>query len=225
MAEIYIGTKHGEFSLEAWQELTARFPQFADRAIASSVRSEGARMQKMIKTAMMMQRLFGLDIPPLSPHTAYIKAAVRRERRRNLRIEKGVKVRKRKTPEGKHHEIESPVNPLQRLAGSIRYQYNDAIKTATVGPLDEKWRGLMKMHAQGFSLNITPRSRRFHFAVGMPLAKGTTQLRVPPRPIIAMIFQRERDQIIKNVQEKTHRNIYRYLTGKSKEQVEKDWTI
>jgi len=183
-------------------------------------------MRIVIKRAMMFQRLYGLHIPPLSPHTSWIQGAVRRERTRNLRIERGVKVRKRREPEGKHHEIEAHVKPLARLAGSIRYRYDDSMKTTTIGPLsDPKWEGLFRMHAQGFNINITPRSRRFHFAVGMPLAKGTTQLRVPPRPIIAQIFQRERDQIIKNVQEKTQRNIYRYLTGKSKEQIEKDWQI
>jgi hypothetical protein len=224
-AEIWIGTKQGEFGLEEWREQIARFPQFADRAIASAVKSEGSRMQQMIKMSMMLQNLSGLDLAPLSPHTAYIKAAVRRERSRNLRIEKGVKVRKRKSLDGKHQESGADRKPLQRLAGSIRYRYDDSIKTVTVGPLDTKWRGLMKMHAQGFSTNITPRSRRYHFAVGMPLAKGTTQLKTPPRPIIAKIFEMEKNQIVKNVQEKTQRNIYRYLTGKSKEQVEKDWVI
>jgi hypothetical protein len=225
MAEIYVGTKHGEFGIEEWKELIGRFPKHADRAIASAVRSEGHRMQQMIKMSIMLQGIFGLDLPPLHPHTYGIKKAKQRERRRNLKIEKGVNVRKRRYPAGKHHEVDSGMKPLQRLAGSIRYTYDDSIKTATVGPLDPKWRGLMKKHAAGYTTPIDNRMRKMMFAAGFPLSKGTIQLKVPPRPIVSKVFEKEKATIMKNVAEKALRNIYRYLTGKSKEQVEKDWAI
>jgi hypothetical protein len=172
-------------------------------------------MQQMIKAAIRAGGPAGDQWPDPHPHAYAIRAAKRRERRRASRAAKGVKVRGRKIMN--HVEQASPVKPLQKLAGATRYYYDDAIKTVTIGFLDQKRRGLGKMHAAGFKIPVTGRMRKMMFAAGFPLAKGTTELRVPARPVVRPVFERERGNIIRNVREKTINNIYRYLTGKPRD--------
>jgi hypothetical protein len=80
--------------------------------------------------------------------------------------------------------------------------------------LDSGRRGLAKRHAQGFEIDVSsPQARRFHFATRMPLAKGTTKLRVPPRPVVSVIFEKEGRQIRQNVYQKVFSNVGRYLAA------------
>lgn len=230
MAEFWIGAKNGEFGLDEWSELLSRFPQFADRAISSALRSEGSRMQKLIKLEIRRGGPNGQRWPTLSPHAYPIRLAKERYREIQASRHKGVKIGKgrefvMRIHGGKHHEMSSGQFPLQKLAGAIRYAYDAAIKTATIGPLQSSWRHLFKQVATGYQVPVTPRMRKLLFAVGMPLTKETTVLNVPPRPVVGPVFQTEKQRIIANIQQKSIRNIYRYLTGKSKDQVEKDWTI
>jgi len=106
--------------------------------------------------------------------------------------------------------------PLQRLAGATRYFYSQSDKSVLIGFLDQKNRGLGKMHAAGFTIQITSRMRKMLFAVGMPLAKGTMQLKVPGRSVVAPIFIREQMNIRRNVAFKSLDNLTRYLAGKNK---------
>lgn len=229
MAEIYVGTKHGEFGLEDWEQLMARFPKHADRAIASAVKSEGYRMQKMIKAAIQQGGPEGHKFQKLSPHYDPIRLSQRAHKTRQAKLDAGKNARRTKwqklISEKGHIEGETPLRPLRKLAGATRYIYDDSIKTATVGFLDQKKRGLGKMHAAGFKIQVTDRMRRMLFAAGMPLKKGTNELDVPARPVVAPVFEREKKTIINNIKNKTLRNIYRYLTGKGKAQVEEEWKI
>jgi hypothetical protein len=49
----------------------------------------------------------------------------------------------------------------------------------------------------------------------MPLAKDTKKLKVPARPVVSVIFEREGKQIRQNVYSKVFTNIARYLTEKA----------
>jgi len=215
MAEIWIGKRHGEIGLEDYQDLLGLFPQYADRAIASAIRSEGFRLQRIIKTAIQTGGPEGAKWPKLSPHTLMIKRFVRLYRGRKARMARGKKVKGWRDRE-RHMEIQANKHPLQKLAGATRYVYNAPEKMVTVGFLDSRMRGLGKMHAQGFDIDVSSeRSRRFHFATRMPLSRGTTRLRVPPRPVVSVIFEREGRQIRQNVYSKVFANVARYLTEKA----------
>lgn len=214
MVEIWIGKKHGEIGLEDYQDLLALFPSYADRAIASALKSEGFRLKNVIRQAIKSGGPEGAPWPKLSPHTPYIRRMMQTYRKRQARIAKGVKVKGYRNRK-RHIESGKVPHPLQKLAGASRYFYNAGEKMVTVGFLDQARRELAQKHARGFEIDVTPRSRRFHFAVRMPLAKGTTKLKVPPRPVVSVIFEREEKQIRQNVYSKVYMNIGRYLTEKA----------
>jgi hypothetical protein len=108
------------------------------------------------------------------------------------------------------------LKPMRKLANAVRYAYDKTIKTVTIGFLDQKKRGMAKKQAEGFKISVTTRMRRMLFAAGFPLAKGTTELTVPPRPIVAPIFAREQKNIVQNIRLKILDNIKRYVSGKFK---------
>jgi hypothetical protein len=215
MPEFWIGKKQGEIGLEDYQNLLALFPSYADRAIASALRSEGYRLQQVIKTAIQTGGPEGAKWPKLSAHTLMIQRFVRLYKGRQARKAKGKRVKGWRDTE-RHMEMAANKFPLQKLAGASRYFYNPGEKLVTIGFLDPRKRGLAKMHAQGFEIDVSSeRSRRLHFAARMPLKKGTTKLRVPPRPVVSVIFEREGKQIRQNVYEKVFSNIGRYLANKA----------
>jgi len=213
MPEIWIGKHHGEIGLEDYQNLLALFPNYADRAIASALRSEGYRLQQVIKRSIQLGGPEGARWPKLHPHTLMIQRFVRLYRGRQRRILAGKKVRGWKDTE-RHMETQANKHPLQKLAGATRYFYNAGEKMVTVGFLASKARWLAKRHAQGFEIDVSSeRARRFHFAARMPLAKGTAKLKVPPRPVVSVIFEREGRQIRQNVYGKVFANVGRYLAA------------
>ena len=85
----------------------------------------------------------------------------------------------------------------------------------TIGFLDQKKRGLAKKQAEGFTNKVDSKMRKLLAANGFPVKEGTV-LKVPPRPVVAPVFAKEKANILKNVQIKSINNIYRYLTGKGK---------
>jgi len=213
MPEFWIGKKHGEIGLEDYQNLLALFPNYADRAIASALRSEGYRLQQVIKRSIQLGGPEGGSWPKLHPHTLMIQRFVRLYRGRQRRVLAGKKVRGWRDKE-RHMEIQAGKHPLQKLAGATRYFYNKGEKMVTVGFLASQARWLAKRHAQGFEIDVSSeRARRFHFATRMPLARGTTKLKVPPRPVVSVVFEREGRQIRQNVYGKVFANVGRYLAG------------
>jgi hypothetical protein len=215
--EFFVGTKTGEFGLEEWSELIGRFPQFSDRAISSALKSEGSRLQKIIKLTIQQG---GPDWPPLHPHTLAIMAARRRQARWAAKEAKGKRVRASTIKKYRGHTEIQPggVKPLRKLAGATRYYYDDSIKTVTIGFLDTKKRYLAKKHAEGFTMTVDSRMRKLLAMYGFPVKQGTV-LKVPARPVVGPVFEREKANIIKNIQRNAVNNIYRYLTGKGKDEI------
>jgi hypothetical protein len=216
--EIYFDSK-GEFGIDEWSEMFGRFPQYSERAMRSARRSEGYRIQQIIK--LIIQR--GGDPPwaPLSPHGNVIRLSKRSHSSKMAKLAKGINARRTKWQKAvaaeKHIESDATQFPLQKLAGAVRYYDDDNTKTITIGFLDQQKRGLAKMQAGGYKIQVTSRMRKMLFAAGMPLAKGTTELTVPPRPVVSLVFNRERQNIINNIKIKTMNNIYRYFTNKGKD--------
>jgi hypothetical protein len=217
MAEFFVDTR-GEFGLEEWGAMLARFPKHAERAVASGLRSEGSRLQRLIKRSIQAGGPPGQPWAPLHPHTLAIMAAKKRRKRWASREAQGKTVRASTRAKYRGHGEIDPgnVKPLRKLAGAARYYYDDAIKTVTIGFLDPKNKGLAKMHAAGFTKTVDRRMGRLLAAYGFPVKTGTV-LRVPGRPVVGPVFDREKATIRKNIQENTINNIYRYLTGKPKD--------
>lgn len=217
MAEFFVDTK-GEFGLEAWSELMGRFPGYADRAIASALKSEGSRLQKIIKLAIQRGGPEGAQWPALHPHTLAIMAARRRHTRWAAKRAKGGAVRASTVRKYAGHTEISPgmIRPLRKLAGSTRYYYDDSMKTVTIGFLDTKRRYIAKRHAEGFTQTVDRRMGKLLAMYGFPVRTGTV-LKVPARPVVGPVFAKEKARIVKNIQEKAVNNVYRYLTGKPKD--------
>jgi len=214
MPEIFIDTK-GEFGLDAWAELMGRFPKYSDRAIASSLKSEGSRLQKIIKLSIQQG---GPGWPPLHPHTLAVMMARRRQGRWAAQEAKGKKVRASTKQKYRGHIEMDPgsVKPFRKLAGATRYYYDDSVKTVTIGFLDTKKRYLAKKHAEGFTMTADRRMGKLLAAYGFPVKTGTV-LKVPARPVVGPVFEREKGNIKTNIQQSTVNNIYRYLTGRPKD--------
>lgn len=217
---IFVGTKTGEFGLEEWSESIGRFPQFSNRAISSALKSEGFRLQKIIKLSILQGGPEGAPWPPLNPHTLSILSARRRQARWKAKEARGGKVRgSTRAKYSGHSEIDpGGAKALRKLAGSTRYYYDDSIKTISIGFLDPGRRYLAKKHAQGFTRTVDRRMGKLLAALGFPVKTGTV-LKVPARPVVGPVFEREKANIVKNVQNKAINNIYRYLTGKGKDEI------
>ena len=233
MADFWVGTEQGEIGLEEWAGLMARFPQYSKRAITSAMKSEGSRMQKRIKALIMAG---GRELDPawqqLNPHTKTLnkmrgKDGLSRSVQNYKKSRKGVKKGEAAKRIYWNHRDPGSRNPLSRFAGATRYAYFDEGESGQVlvGFMRHNMIAEARKQAAGYKTPVTPRMRKMAFAMGFPLNKATTELITPPRPIIGPVFLQEKETILRNVKEKTMRNIYRYCTGKSKDQVEKDWQI
>ncbi|HSV27249.1 MAG TPA: hypothetical protein VLH60_05090 [Sedimentisphaerales bacterium] len=218
MPEFFVGTKQGEMGLEDWQNLLARFPDHAPRAVRSALQAEGYRLQQIIKTSIQLGGPKGVRWPPLHPHTLAIMAARRRQARWAAKRAKGGKVRGPTVAKYRGHAEINPgaFMPLRKLAGAARYYYDEGTKTVTIGFLDPQKRGLAKKHAEGFTQTVDRRMGRYLAAHGFPVKTGTV-LKVPPRPVVEPVFRAEERNIYHNLRERVVNNIYRYLTGKAKD--------
>jgi hypothetical protein len=211
---VYIGTEHGEISLEEWSAQLARFPEHADRAVSSALKSEGWRLQRIIKLAIQMGAPPGERWPKLNPHTGVLNRAKKQWVRNYKLSRKGRKKGEEARRIYREQMLSTRLNPLSKLAGATRYVYDGMIKTVTIGFLAQRMRGLAKMHARGFETAVTPRMRKWAFALGFPLKRDTAKLTTPPRPVIGPVFDAEKVNIRRNVAFKSLDNLTRYLAGK-----------
>ncbi len=220
MPEFFVDTK-GEFGLEAWAELMGRFPKFADRAIASGLKYEGGRLMWLIKQAIRGGGPPGRPWAPLSLHTLPILAARRRKSRwarQERKTGKGPRASTVKKYRG-HTEMDpGGKKPLLKLAAATRYQYNDSIKTVTIGPyvMQPAQREKAEMHAAGFTKTVDRPMGKLLAAYGFPVRTGTV-LKTPARPVVGPIFEQEKANIYRNIELNVVNNIYRYLTGRPKD--------
>lgn len=223
MLELYFD-RRGEVALENLADLMDAFPQFAGRAIASAMRSEGYRLRGIMqdaiagggpgkKVALGTERSW----PVLNPHTGVLAQSKRRITTKDFKnykmVWKGKKGSKKRVAEYKQVILSTRQDPLLRLRGGIRYAYDPETQLLTVGFVNQPRKVLRWVHAQaeGYSVKVTPRMRKYFFAIGFPLKKTTTTLRVPPRPLVEPIFRAEKDQILANIRQKFTNNVLRYM--------------
>jgi hypothetical protein len=150
--------------------------------------------------------------------------ARRRQARWAARERRGKKIRASTKAKYRGHSEINPggVKPLRKLAGATRYYYDDTIKTVTIGFLDTKKRYLAEKHAEGFTKTVDRRMGRLLAMYGFPVRTGTI-LKVPARPVVGPVFEREKANIKAHIQQSAVNNIYRYLTGKPKDWDKQDF--
>jgi len=226
MLEITID-RRGEISIENMEYMLDNFPGYATRAIASAMKSEGFRLSQLIKLVIAGRGVDG-SWPDLSPHTGILSRRYGKDGRarsvKNYRMvwkgEKGHKVRVR---EYKPVMLSTRKNPQDRIKNAIGYLYDENTQTVDVSFQNglfkskrDRLRFLLHLQAEGYTKVITPRMRKMLFAMGFPIRKGTTMLKVPKRESIQPVFDQQKNTIVKNLDEKFAAAMNRYIFGGSK---------
>lgn len=236
MLELYVDNR-GEIALENLEELLAKFPEHAERAAASALRSEGWRLQHILKNAIRQNGPENAPWPELNPHTAVLN----RGKKRWLKNWKSVWRTDRKT--GKKHrgreyweyktatrqrgggrsseksgmetDIAQRRNPMSKFAGAIRYEYDDSSGLLSVGFVRAsfQFREMLQRQMAGYATPVTDRTRRRSFALGFPLKKSTSQLVTPPRPLIGPVFAAEQTTIRNNLERQVFERLHHYIGG------------
>lgn len=217
--ELYIGKQHGEIGIEDAEALLAQYPRYAKRAFSSAIRSESWRLKNVIRDTIRGNGPGG-SWPVLNPHTGVLNKAAKGLFKNYRKSRKGRKKGEEARRIYKNIMLSTRTRALLKLAGGTRYTYDKDMMVSEIGFLSGRSPGattvLAKKHALGFNVPVTPRSRRWAFALGFPLKKGTSRLNIPARPVVGPVFEKERSRIVGNVQTKTLANIQRYVTGGSK---------
>ncbi len=215
MFELYIDER-GEIAIENMETMLKAFPQFAERATASALKSEGYRLRNMIKAAIRAGGSDGNKWDKLNPHTGVLSRAKKGSVKNFKMVWKGKKGSKRRVRQYKDVMLSTRTAPLSKLAGAVRYDYDTDTQIISIGFIREKGvsDGMLKlagMHAKGFKTRITPKMRKMLFALGFPVKKSTTILESPARPVIEPIFRQEQGDIMRNIEIKFMASIMRYL--------------
>jgi hypothetical protein len=227
MLEIYMDER-GELAIENMEALIKAFPQFADRATASALKSEGWRLRELIKDAIQAggpKNAKWQDLHRKTPRLAAQKRGWVKNYRMVWKGEKGSKRRVREywvnQPGGGKFRIKRKGGPLSKLAGAVRYEYDKDLEAVSIGfirdrGVSDRMLSLARLHAKGEKTKITPRMRKMLFAMGVPIKKTTTTLETPARPVIEPVFRMEKDNIPKNIEKKFLAAIRRYMEAKEK---------
>ncbi len=205
----------GEVNIENLEAFFDTFPGTAQRALASAMKSEGYRLSQIIKIAAKALE------PKLNPHTGILAQARNAQRivknyRMRWRGRKGSKTRYRAYWNSR---TSSRLQPISRMANAIGYNFDDVTGTLDVtfqkglfgGSQGSRMRYLMHKQAEGGSTVITPRMRRFLFAMGFPVSKGLQSLIMPQRPLFQPVFDAQKSIIVDMIKQKFNANIQRYL--------------
>jgi len=213
MLELIVDTR-GEIILE--DMFRVMFPRYADRAIASALKSEGYRMRGILKEDIRTGG-HGGSWDKLNPHTGVLSRRKRSGRIMSIKnyrmVWKGPRGKKKRVRKYKGVMLSTRQNPLMKLRGAIRYKYDKDLEMVRIGFVNVSRRllALVNLHAEGFETPITPKMRKMLFALGFPVKKNTQTLRSPERPLIGPAFEREQDNIIKNIRHKFLNNVIRYM--------------
>jgi len=215
MLEIYLDER-GDVAIENMEILLKAFPQYAERATASALKSEGYRLRNLVKAAIRARGVEGSKWENLNPHTGILGRAKKGYVKNYKMVWKGEKGSKKRARQYKDVMLSTKSAPLSKLAGAVRYDYdpNDQmmsigfIQSGGVSPAMIKLAG---MHAKGFQTNITPKMRKMLFALGFPIKKTTSKLETPARPVIDPVFRQEEGNIMQNIEDKFMASILRYM--------------
>ncbi|SDU38336.1 hypothetical protein [Desulfobacula phenolica] len=221
MLEIHLDER-GELAIENISALLKAFPQYAERATASALNSEGYRLKELIQAAIRRGGVDG-EWDTLNPHTgvlSQVKAAIKKKpsyRLKNYKmVWKGEKGSKRRVKQYTQVKLSTRTQPLLRLAGAVRYKYDPDMQMVNIGfirsgNISGSILRLARMHARGSKTPVTPDMRKMLFALGFPIKKTTTVLKTPARPVIEPVFEQEKDNIMGNIERKFIAAINRYL--------------
>jgi len=197
MIDVQLKTENLDETTRALLELPGIFA----RARASGLKSVGYEVQQDLKRA-------GREITPkLNPHTGVMSVthdtakrfgrSVSWGRRRKPKMwgERGWighTSRSKGKDGGVKQKLSTRLNPFARFVNMVRYSVDTEDNLVEIGILKPKpiyyvW---FRKNTEGFSTPVTPRMRKFFFAIGFPLKKETTSLEAPSRPWINKVREK-----------------------------------
>lgn len=211
MLEIHFD-KRGEAAIENLADLMEKWGPVAERAVNSSLKSEGFRLRDILQRALQSGGPAGHSWTKLSPHTPVLKQGSRRWLKNWKMVWRGKKGTKRRGREYWEWKGLPTAEPFARLKGGLRYKLDAEQSLLSVGFVNPSTglAKMLKLHAKGFSTPISDRQRRFFFALGFPLKKSTTKVSSPARPLIEPIFIAEHNNIVAKLEEKFFRAMADY---------------
>lgn len=209
--------RRGEMAIDNMEDLIRLYPQFASRAIKSAMKSEGWRLKNAIQHFIRSRGEGEWD--DLNPHTGVLsrskgRSGFRQWVKNTKMVWRGPKGNKKRVSTHKGVMLSTRQAPLAKWAGGIRYVYDDDTDSIQIGFINRNtiFEKLVKKHAEGFKVRLTPRARKFLFALGFPIKKETKSFEVPARPIIDPVFDKEQSKVFPNISAKFLKNIDRYKT-------------
>lgn len=184
-------------NIDQLQAAFERYPTLVERARASALKSLAYHIREDVQRAGRALQ------PKLNPHTGVLSVTHDTAKRKGTSV-KWRKKRKKGTNEwstgtarsaGKGgrvaQKVSNRLNPFSRFVNMIRYDVDVEDAMVTIGILNPRpiyyvW---FRKNVEGFDTVILPRMRKFLFAAGFPVAKGTT-FTTPPRPWIGPVREK-----------------------------------
>ena len=255
MIELYIDPR-GEIAIENMEDLLEQYPKYAERAVASALKSEGYRLKEMMKSAIQKGGPDGYKWPNLARVVDILTTAKRsRVRVKNYKwgsstqlegkkgrlikqwkkdsggkytqwdkvkkIEKGKKRRVKIwlwQQRGEGYDSRPPAfRAMQKLAGGIRYKYDDSLSMVSVGfvnkygPVGSNFAQIIRMQASGYETTVSRPLQRMAWALGVRTGRLGSKFKVPARPLIDPIFNQEKGKMADRIENKIMENIARYI--------------
>lgn len=99
---------------------------------------------------------------------------------------------------------EPRTHPFGRLVRAIGYRYDDATKSVRVGWLSNQSARFGRMLQESENYTVTPKMRRFFWALGIPVAKGTTTFSRPSRELFVPVMRANEQRILQYVESHVH---------------------
>lgn len=98
-------------------------------------------------------------------------------------------------------------HPMGQLVRAIGYRYDAASQSVRVGWLSHSAAKRGAALQQGFRTRVTKKMRRFFWAIGVPIAKGTTMIETPGRDLFDTVMRHRERAIQRYIENKVHDSV------------------
>lgn len=98
-------------------------------------------------------------------------------------------------------------HPMGQLVRAIGYRYDRSSQSVRVGWLSHSAAKRGAELQLGFRTRVTKKMRRFFWAIGVPIAKGTTMIETPGRDLFDTVMRHRERAIQQYIERKVHEHV------------------
>ena len=98
-------------------------------------------------------------------------------------------------------------HPMGQLVRAIGYKFDAASQSVRVGWLSHSAAKRGAELQRGIKTRVTQKMRRFFWAIGVPLAKGTTMIETPGRDLFDTVMRHRERAIQRYIENKVHDSV------------------